>query len=543
MARKLRIECEQRTRAGGTLTDQRTGKQAWFYRGEDIVLEICIFAAGRMIPASELTNAIVNIYNSSGTAMITQVTVVQASMNGALTASQWRQGTAFLVGVAINAASTSVIPAGMMTLEIKGTSAGAVSIYASGTIEAVTLASLTTGSAPTPSPPTAYTKAESDALYNPTVAKVANAITATGQLVVGDLVPTDSRTKMMLKDTLAGGFALMEMKGADSNADFNKDGIAMVFHSKAYVGTLGYANDGQFYTLAGSGGSIFGCNSFNGMPAGAYAPTETENANGFIRFELGPRWPRSEVGRFANGGSFLKKFVQVVASIRATQTGYTLTATLSAPFRPNMVGKYIRWLQNEGQIDRIAAYVSSTVLTMESSREHTAIDCDFGYFRNIVDENGNVTANAKSYFGQDAYQGNDDGYGWRREWVGMGRSIPATLLCTLVTGGGAAPPIECPVGSITIFEVDVTGVSTDQTCYVALKRRYVCLVSDAGVGSISSAVSTVVGTDSGYGPGLNTTLAEISVSFTSGVFGVQMTGNTGKTMNFTASIVGTNAKY
>lgn len=431
----------------------------------------------------------------------------------------------------------------MMTLEVKGTTAGTVSIYASGTIEAVTLASLATGTAPTPTPPTAYTKAESDARYDPTVTKVQNAITATGQFVVGDLVPTDSRTKLMIKDTLAGGFALMEIKGQDSNADFNKDGIAIVFHSKAYVGTLGYANCGQYYTLAGSGGTALGCNSFNGMPSGAYAPSETEVANGFIRFELGPRWPRSEVGRFANSGSFLKKFVQVIASIPASQTGYTLTATTGTPFRPNMVGKYIQWLQNEGQTDRITAYVSSTVLTMESSRTQSTIDCDFGYFRQITDELGNVTANGKSYFGQDAYQGNDDGYGWTRTWVGMGRSTSAALTCNIVVGGGAAPPIECPVGSITLFDIDVTGISTDQTCYVTLKRRVVGLVSDAGVGSISAAVSPVVGTDAGYGPGLNTTLAEISYTFTSGILGIQMTGNTGKTMNFTARVVATNAKY
>lgn len=165
MARKIRIECEQRTRAGGTLTDLRSGKQAMFYRGEATSFELGIFANGRMLTKADLTNVKVRIRN--GATLLSETIIAGSSLSSSLTAQQWRTGNAALLTVGFSAAATGDLPAGMLTLEVSGTVDGTSSIYASGTIESVTLEGLITGTPPTPGPPTSYSKAESDALYEP----------------------------------------------------------------------------------------------------------------------------------------------------------------------------------------------------------------------------------------------------------------------------------------------------------------------------------------------------------------------------------------
>ena len=166
MARKLRIECEQRTRAGGVLKCLRTGVQPLFYRGEAIILELGLFANGRMVLRSDLTNIKVRFKN--GATLLTETIIVSANLSASLTAQQWRQGNGALASINYGTAATGDLPAGMLTLEVVGTlAAGGESIFCSGTLESATLAGLTTGTPPTPTPPTAYTKAESDALYDP----------------------------------------------------------------------------------------------------------------------------------------------------------------------------------------------------------------------------------------------------------------------------------------------------------------------------------------------------------------------------------------
>lgn len=165
MARKIRIECEQRTRAGGVLKDLRTGQQACFNRGEAIVLELGIFANGRMLQRAEITSLKVRWLNA-GT-LLSETVVSSASLSASLVVAQWRQGNAALALVTFDDTATGDLPAGFLTLEVKVTTAEGESIFASGTVEAITLPGLTTGTPPTPGPPTSYTKAESDAQYEP----------------------------------------------------------------------------------------------------------------------------------------------------------------------------------------------------------------------------------------------------------------------------------------------------------------------------------------------------------------------------------------
>ena len=182
MARKLRIECEQRTRAGGVLKDLRTGAQAWFYRGETIILELGLFAAGRMQLKANITTLTLTIKSggSGGTDVITPIVVGPSQLAETITAQQWKQGTAALLTVTIADTSTSVMPAGMLTMEVVAVVSGKTCVFASGTIESVTLATLVTGAAPSPAAPVAYTKAEVDALIE------AMARAAPGSERVGD---------------------------------------------------------------------------------------------------------------------------------------------------------------------------------------------------------------------------------------------------------------------------------------------------------------------------------------------------------------------
>lgn len=166
MARKIRIECEQRTRAGGVLKCLLTGVQPMFYRGEAITLELALFANGRMIQRADLTY--LKVRWKSGATLLSETVVASSSLSSALTAQQWRQGNGALASVNYTDSATGVLPAGMLTFEVTGTlTVGGESVFASGTVEAVTLAGLLTGTSPTPGPPTSYSKEESAALYAP----------------------------------------------------------------------------------------------------------------------------------------------------------------------------------------------------------------------------------------------------------------------------------------------------------------------------------------------------------------------------------------
>lgn len=161
MARLIRIECEQRARAGGILTDLRTGKQAYFYRGEAVLVELSLFANGALVPKADISN--IKVRWRSGETIFSETVIPGAALSPAITAQQWRQGVATVAGITYSAEATGNLPAGMLTLEVLATVGAGEAIFTSGTIEAVTSPGLITGTPPTPGPPTAYTKAQTDA--------------------------------------------------------------------------------------------------------------------------------------------------------------------------------------------------------------------------------------------------------------------------------------------------------------------------------------------------------------------------------------------
>jgi hypothetical protein len=166
MARIIRIEAEQRTRRGGYLTDLRTGQGAFIHRGEDLIIELALFSAGRMLLKSEVTTLTLKFYNSAAV-LVLQTIVANTDLNPAMTAAQWRNGTAALARLSITGANTGTLPAGYFTMEVWSNEGGlGDAMFANGLIEGVTVANLTTSTPASPAPPTAYTKGEADALYD-----------------------------------------------------------------------------------------------------------------------------------------------------------------------------------------------------------------------------------------------------------------------------------------------------------------------------------------------------------------------------------------
>ena len=165
MARTIRIEAEQRTRRGGYLTDLRTGQGAFIHRGEDTVIELALFSAGRMLLKSGVTTVTLKFYNSAAT-LILQKIVANTALNPAMTAAQWRNGTAALLRLSIIATDTATLPAGFFTMEVWANEGGlGEAMFAGGLIEGVTVTNLIPTTPVTPGPATSYTKAEADALY------------------------------------------------------------------------------------------------------------------------------------------------------------------------------------------------------------------------------------------------------------------------------------------------------------------------------------------------------------------------------------------
>ena len=165
MARTIRIEAEQRTRRGGYLTDLRTGQGAFIHRGEDTVIELALFSAGKMLLKSGVTTVTLKFYNSA-TTLILQKIVANTALNPAMTAAQWRNGTAALLRVSMIATDTATLPAGFFTMEVWVNEGGlGEAMFAGGLIEGVTVTNLIPTTPVSPGSPTSYTKAEADALY------------------------------------------------------------------------------------------------------------------------------------------------------------------------------------------------------------------------------------------------------------------------------------------------------------------------------------------------------------------------------------------
>lgn len=166
MARIIRIEAEQRSRRGDYITDMRSGQTAFIHRGEDLIVELAVFAAGRMLTKSEVTTLTLKFYNSSNVLLLETI-VANTDLNAAMTAAQWRNGTAAFARLNIIGTDTATFPAGFFTMEVWANEGGLGNdMFLGGLIEGVTVTNLIPSVPVSPGPATSYTKAESDALYD-----------------------------------------------------------------------------------------------------------------------------------------------------------------------------------------------------------------------------------------------------------------------------------------------------------------------------------------------------------------------------------------
>jgi hypothetical protein len=172
-------------------------------------------------------------------------------------------------------------------------------------------------------------------------------------------------------DDSSAGMVIWAQKVDGDSDDVNVDGAIMVKHGKDYAATPGYADTFQVYTLAGSDGTIIGNNDFVGVTDSPYAPVPADVPCGYVRFELGPLWPYSEVARFNNRGDLIIGWA-LVRKTSCSQTGTTITGT-GADFQPSDVGKFLVWGDYEtggkrAFADRITGYTGPGQVTVETSR-------------------------------------------------------------------------------------------------------------------------------------------------------------------------------
>lgn len=165
MARKIRIECEQRAKTGARLVDLYTGQPAFLNRGEDLVIELGLFQNRQMMTKADVSTITVNFYDAEYNLVLTQY-FTNEMMSPALTASQWRQGVGSLARLLIAGYNTATLPAGFFTMEVWAHQDSGDSIFASGLLEGVTQPTLVLSGPVIPGDDEYWTKAQADARYD-----------------------------------------------------------------------------------------------------------------------------------------------------------------------------------------------------------------------------------------------------------------------------------------------------------------------------------------------------------------------------------------
>lgn len=181
-------------------------------------------------------------------------------------------------------------------------------------------------------------------------------------------VPGDDRVVFTtFQDKVSDGFSAWVAKTYQDVDDLNMDGGAFVKHAKNYEATSGYADTLQVYSLAGSSGTIVGNNNFAELGSPPYSIPGSWNANGYISFELGPSYPKSERARFNNEGDFIVGWSNVNSGYTASQSGTTVTFTVGTVSASD-VGHYLIWAGKRRVADKIISFTDSTHVEVETSR-------------------------------------------------------------------------------------------------------------------------------------------------------------------------------
>lgn len=226
----------------------------------------------------------------------------------------------------------------------------------------------------------------------------------------------DTRLKLLIKDNSASSqsFALTELKTNSDADDINFEGAAIVKHDKNYNLTPGYAGSLQLYGLAGSYGTILGNNSFTGNTL-PYTPNSNSEANSYIRFELGPIWPKSEKMRINNSGDILFG-TTTIRNYSASQTGFDVIDAVNSFFMSDTsLGIYFAWGNESGgtyaYMDKVQKYISANNIKTERSRSIGSQNGRIVQANAMIDTLGNAYFNTTrtneitlSQYGQSYYR-------------------------------------------------------------------------------------------------------------------------------------------
>lgn len=196
---------------------------------------------------------------------------------------------------------------------------------------------------------------------NGTVLNVGAGFTVDTPAGIGGDPLTDASDRMKLVlwgPSTSLGFSALSLRCTDDGTDINTNGGLLVSHATNYSATPGYAHWFQVYAATGMEGTILGCNT-----SGRY-----------LRFEVGPTWPASEIGRARHVGDNTADWVfgwSTNRTITASQSGTTVTATVGT-FTSADVGRWICWgTSSSGTVAdsfRITAYTDATHVTVDTSR-------------------------------------------------------------------------------------------------------------------------------------------------------------------------------
>ena len=197
---------------------------------------------------------------------------------------------------------------------------------------------------------------------------------ASARLAVGGAIIADSLSRIVISvigptytDGVTGyGFSGVLIRCDDDGVDENVNGGAIVSHSTGYTASAGYGHVFEIYAMNGMNGLILGSNTLNT----------------YIRFEIGPVWPDSEVGRIRGTGANAADFVfgwNEVRSITASQTTTTVTATVGT-FTSADVGRWVCWNETSSnkansEAYRITDLLSSTTVTVDTSKTIASQPC------------------------------------------------------------------------------------------------------------------------------------------------------------------------
>ncbi len=288
-----RLECDS-SRIGDngvtSIVDQTTGGPMVIRQGEDVEIQIALFRASVMVTKTNISNINAKLYAPIGYIAV-EWSNTTAQINASLTVGSWKRGADYLTAFRLSAAQTSSLVAGRYRLAISAllnnspidSSVGTV-VFLNNVFDiVVNLAGVPPATPPTPGPPAAYTKAESDALYAPV--SIVSSVTTVGNdinTLETWLSYAPSAPILFVSAATAQAFTSPQKATARSNISAEQ---ATVSHSATLAAAGSYTPDPLTYrrfvlTLTGNGTIANAASIANWTPGVTYEFQLTQDATG-----------------------------------------------------------------------------------------------------------------------------------------------------------------------------------------------------------------------------------------------------------------------